>query len=510
MPPADPTQPAQPGPRPNVVVFAVDQMGAASLACNGNPDVETPNLDALADAGHSFQRAYCNNPVCMPSRATLITGRTPRQHGCISNGMVLDEQTTTMPGVLAESGYRTHAVGKLHHQPFGLPADVDAHSWESRAAWDSGEITGLPAGYYGYQTTDFVGGHGRGVFGDYANWLDREHPGVRELYSPERAYAATGLGYRLEVPAGLHYNDWIASRACDFLSTVEDDEPFFLSCSFPDPHLPFAATRPYSERYDPASITLSPTWNDPADPVRWLARRRTEVAHFTQFDQAELREIVAQTYGMISHIDDCIGRVLHTLRQGGKYDNTIIVFLSDHGEYLGAHHLLSKSVWPYEDLLRVPFIWRTPHGTARGPDPAITSHLDLVPTILDYTGVGCDAFNNREGARSDWPGLPGRSLRPHLEGTETLPDQPALVEFDEDWTPGTMTRMRTVVSRRHKLVQYAGYTEGILFDLESDPNETTNLWNDHDYAQVRSDLTTELVDQLAWSDPLPGPRISGA
>ena len=144
------------------LVFCVDQMQSACIAAHGHPDVRTPNIDRLIARGASFTRAYCPNPICMPSRSSIFTGLTPRGHRCLTNGMSLPYDVPTLPGALADAGYRTHAVGKLHLQPFGMGGhaeDAPQGSWESREAWDSGRIESLPEGYYGFQTSDYVGGH---------------------------------------------------------------------------------------------------------------------------------------------------------------------------------------------------------------------------------------------------------------------------------------------------------------------------------------------------------------
>jgi arylsulfatase A-like enzyme len=134
--------------RPNFLVFCTDQMQAACLGCNGNDTIPTPNIDALAAGGVSFRRAYLNNPVCQPSRASMITGKTPRQHGLLTNGCCLPQTVPTLTGALAEAGYRTHAAGKLHLQPFGGGGlTEDAHSWEEKAAWNEGRIEKLPTPY---------------------------------------------------------------------------------------------------------------------------------------------------------------------------------------------------------------------------------------------------------------------------------------------------------------------------------------------------------------------------
>jgi len=159
--------------RPNILIFCVDQMQSYCLGCNGHPMLRTPNIDALAAEGVTFTRGYCPNPVCSPSRASMLTGLTPRQHGLLTNGSSLPESVPTLPQLLAESGYRTHAVGKLHLQPIGGLANLPpGASLEQRSDWDAGRTTDLPTPYYGFQSVDFVGGHVSFVFGHYRQWLD--------------------------------------------------------------------------------------------------------------------------------------------------------------------------------------------------------------------------------------------------------------------------------------------------------------------------------------------------
>ncbi|MBS3763718.1 MAG: sulfatase-like hydrolase/transferase, partial [Planctomycetes bacterium] len=204
--------------RPNFLIFCTDQMQSACLGCNGNEEIQTPNVDALAEKGVNFSRGYVNNPVCQPSRASMITGKTPRQHGLLTNGCCLPESVPTLTGALAEAGYRTHAVGKLHLQPFGGGGLREGgHSWEEGGAWDEGRIEELPNPYYGYQSVDFVGGHVNYIFGDYKRWLAEQYPeSVKKLQRSE-AYQAEGRAWGMDLPAELHYNHWIADRTIDFL-----------------------------------------------------------------------------------------------------------------------------------------------------------------------------------------------------------------------------------------------------------------------------------------------------
>lgn len=501
----------------NFLVFVADQFSSCSLGANGNGHVRTPNLDELAAEGVSLTRAYCPNSVCMPSRASMITGLLPSQHGCYTNGTPLPEDVPTITQALVDHGYRTHSVGKLHLQPFlGVRPEEDQpapHSWESRVAWDEGSITQLPSPYYGFQSADYVHGHVHYAKGNYLNWLRENHPESEKLYQRAQGKPVPGEApgcWKLSIPEEQHYNRWIADRAVAFLDSLKQDEPFFLWCSFPDPHHPFAACAPYSEMYDPESVPLNPTWNLQEDTCSFLRGRRYEAS---SFDEEGLRQIVAQTYGMITHVDDCIGQVVSHLDKLGLDENTVIVFMSDHGEYLGAHHLLHKSVWPLEELQRVPFVWYVPGGHPTGRDASVTSLLDFAPTVLDYAGLDESVLNRRGDCferRSDPLGLPGRSLRPVLDKGEGLASKPVLIEYDEDSRAGTMLRMRTLVEDRYKLTLFPRHGEGLLVDLQEDPNETRNLWDDPQHAAARQQMTESLLEELIWRERLDQPRLSGA
>lgn len=508
--------------RPNFLIFIVDQMSSFSLACHGNPDVQTPHLDRLCASGVSFTRAYCCNPVCSPSRASLHTGLTPRQHGLLTNGSKLSHHIPTLPQVLAEEAYCTHCVGKIHLQPFTAEQQEDDGtpvSWESRALWEQGVIPNLPLPYYGYQSVDYIGGHVHYVHGDYVNDVNTRHPGTTRQLSQERASQSlpNSQTWHLSIAPERHYNHWIADQSIAFLNTInqpeQDQKNFFLVASFPDPHHPFAACQPYSEQYDPANLALPPTWNENQDPCPYLAEQ--DRSRWASWDEAILRESMAQTYGMISHIDENIGRVLDHLEATGLADNTIVVFLADHGEYLGAHHLLLKGPWPYEQVVRVPYIWRDPQAEEQAPKEDVVSLLDFVPTVLDYAGIDAKRLDLR-GVRVNEPlGLPGRSLRGAIRGQAAAEDKEVeigvLIEFDEDFYPeATCCRYRMLITSQFKLCLYGGTGDGVLFDLATDPHERHNLWADPSYAATKCKMLALLADRLAQTDRWDVPRYSGA
>ncbi len=507
--------------RTNFLIFVADQIQSFSLGCNGNKVVKTKNIDRLAAEGHNFRRGYCNNPVCMPSRSTMLTGLTPRQHGCLTNGNKLPEDIPTVTAALKKAGYRTHAAGKLHLQPTNPQLIIDGKkpfSWEDHHRCELGEITSLPQGYYGFESTDWVGGHAD-CYGDYLRWLEDEYPVQKEKYK-KRNISGSGnakgefknLCWELDIPAELHYNNWIADRCMDFLDSLNDDENFFLWCSFPDPHFPFASCKPYSEMYNPEEVDINVTWYESKDMLPQLEKIREIRSGVTGFNEQQLRKIVAQTYGMITHVDDNIGRVMDYLEKKGLSENTVIVFMADHGEYLGSHNLVAhKADWPWEEQLRIPFIWKTPHMKEKGKSrDDVVSMLDFVPTILEYAGIDEKEMDTRGFYHADPLGLPGRSLKKHFDTGQQMEARPAIVEYDDDWIPGKMCRMRTIIESRYKLTVYPLEKNGILVDLEEDPSELVNLWNDERYAGIKGELIVKLLYELARTDRFEQTRISGA
>lgn len=492
--------------RPNFLVFCVDQMQSYCLGCNGHPVVKTPNIDALAARGVNFNRAYCNNPVCMPSRATMITGKTPRQHGLLTNGNILSPEVPTVTQALADAGYRTHSAGKLHLQPFGGFFNENLDSAEMGNSWWNSQRDALPLPYYGYQSADFVGGHVTYAFGEYRTWLIENHPESSRRLAKGQGYHFCGEGFRIDIPEEHHYNHWIADRSIEFLGAQVKDQPFFLFCSFPDPHFPFGACRPYSEMYDPATLPLPPTLEERGEPCAYLAGKsgRPGPDH-----EAEMREIMAQTYGMISHIDASIGRVMAALEAGGQADNTIVLFISDHGEYLGSHGLLYKGAWPYEELWRIPFIAAGP-GVQPGVCQTPVSLLDLTPTFLDYAGLDPLVLDTRGPGPMNRLPPAGQSLRPFLEGRLTAPHESLVMEYDEDLGDAPVCRLRGLIDGDWKLVLYGGFDVGVLFHLADDPQELRNLWNEPSAQDRKAELLARLVQRLAQTDRFDSRRYCGA
>ncbi len=502
--------------RPNFLCFVVDQMRWDHLGCAGNPVIQTPNLDRLAREGVHFTRAYCNNPLCMPSRATLFTGLTPRAHKVRTNGIPLDRRFPTILQSLAEAGYHTISVGKLHLNPYWTakgvaPEALDPLDWpEAAPMWNSGRLKHAPTPYYGFQDVELTVVHGPSTTGDWRRWLRAKAPEAEKYLTREYWRTTPHQAEQCilhDLSEELHYNSWVAERSIDYLKRQPKDEPFFLWCSFPDPHHPYAPPKPYSELYDPADVVmptrregelddLAPFFKEVYEKGMPLSGRFAP----TKIADEQMREIIALTYGMVSHIDACIGRVLQVLEERGLADDTIVCFLSDHGDMMGDHWLLNKGPFHFEGLLKLPFIWHWPKRFARGSKAeGLASYLDFAPTILDLAGLPIPEGQvpGEVEAKRQLPPWSGKSLVPILTGESQAVREAALVENDEDYLG---LKLRTLVTERYKLTYYAGEDFGELFDLQEDPGEVHNLWHDPAYSSLRADLLQRLLEEIVATD----------
>ncbi|MFD0668792.1 sulfatase family protein [Ramlibacter sp. MAHUQ-53] len=522
---------------PNFLVFLTDQHRADHLGCYGNRIVRTPRIDALAAAGSRFDRTYVANPVCMPNRAAILTGRMPSVNGARGNGTPLPLDAVTFADVLSEFGYRTALVGKAHFQnmedvPPALPpappsqlrvsarhpearridlADP-AYRQELRSSWDD-PAHRLRLPYYGFQDVVLCNHHADECFGDYLRWLAAEHPGVagrigRAHGRPDPRFVAPQAWHtRLdEFQYPTHY---VAEQAMGWLqrhARDSADQPFAMVCSFPDPHHPWTPPGRYWDMYDPDTIEVPGTAVSPAASARhveWLrqerasGRARLDSPRMFAANEREIREIIALTYGMITNIDDRIGRVLDTLRDLGLDRDTVVVFTSDHGDLMGDHGIMLKGPLHYQGLVRVPFIWKEPQGGAPEVRADLASSMDLGPTILRRAGIAPP--NGVQGvALFDEAGKALASGRSGVLIEEA--QQRAYVGFE------TPVQVRTLVTQRHRLSLYHEGDWGELYDLVDDPLEQHNLWDAPEARALRQSLVEELARTLVHhADRCPRP-----
>ncbi|MEO3927616.1 sulfatase-like hydrolase/transferase [Micromonosporaceae bacterium B7E4] len=440
---------------PNVLVIQADQFRADCLGAAGNPDVRTPHLDRLAGDGVRYRNAYCPFPVCTPSRYSLLSGLHVRQHAGWTNRCTLAPGIDTFPRALRRAGYRTAAVGKMHFTPTYL--DV------------------------GYDQLDLAEQDGPGRYDDdyHRELAAAGLAPVTDLVDQEQEFRATaprsywetyGSG-RSDLPEEWHSTTWIGERARKVVAGWSGDGGDLLHVSFIKPHHPFDPPAGWDAMYDPAVLTTLPGWTDEIPPAD--ERYRLRYFDFEPLTLPLLRRVMAHYYATISHLDHQVGLLLDTLRQRGLYDDTLIIFTADHGEYLGFHHLLLKDGPMYDPVVKVPLLVKLP-GCRRAGETAdgLVSLIDVAPTVLATCGV------------SPATPLPGQDLTDPAAGHDCV--------FAEDRRQEAAGMAR---AGRYKLLWSDAAGEA-LFDLATDPHELTNLVDD----PVHADALRRLRDAVArWA-----------
>lgn len=512
--------------QPNFLIICTDQMRADHLGCDGNPVIKTPNLDALADTGTQFQRAYVNCPLCMPSRATMFTGLSPRGHGVRTNGIPLSKDLPTLTGALKDAGYYTASIGKLHFSNYWLNEDAKEQIkpedfLELRAFWENGQLSDIPTPYYGFDHVDITLGHGAFTEGHYANWLRQEHPDAwqtlqREGVKPVASGAEQSGTFPLD--ESLHHTTYVANQTIGCLEKLAISQPFFLFSSYPDPHHPYELPENWENSYSPDEVVppifREAEFDNLAPFFKQIYHEDVQLSgrgKATNISYAHRLELIARTYSMVSLLDKHIGRVLNKLDELGLRDNTVIVFMSDHGDMLGDHQLLNKGPFHFEGLLRIPMIWSWPGQFVQQQTQALMSLLDFAPTVLDIAGISQPQGPASNEAPLQAPAWPGRSQLRVLKAEAKRVQEAVLIENDEDYLG---LRLRTLITPRYKITTYTGHrgpeAYGELFDLEHDPHELDNLWHKPEHAQIKLELMQALLYKIVETDSALPRRLSHA
>ncbi|MBT6276863.1 MAG: sulfatase-like hydrolase/transferase, partial [Chromatiales bacterium] len=495
----------------------------------GNSIVKTPNLDALASRSMQFDQAYVANPICMPNRSTIFTGRMPSLHGTRFNGIPLDPRVRTFPSVLRAAGYRTAHIGKCHLQNMGsspeqltraLPnlPDHDARIEALEDGWDGYELVRrhnaerveMPDDYYGFEHVDLSVGHSDGCAGHYHHWALDKGVDLTQLRGAVNAIAVSKPEHhvwRTAVPEEVYPTTYITECTQTYLrnhAASRADEPFYAVCSYPDPHHPFTPPGKYFDMYDPADMVLPETFGDSHERStpqyqRMVGKRGQPLrGHVNPFapTQAEYREMAARAYGMVSMVDDGVGRVLQTLRETGLDENTVVIFTSDHGDMFGDHGVMLKGAMHYEGCIRVPLLISAP-GKAAGHCDSLVGSIDLAATTLALAGL--EAYQ----------GLQSIDLTPLLDQPSLTPRLEVLIEEDQvhDMVrAGRSLRMRSLLTPDARLSIYAGLEHGELFDRRADPSEMNNLFGRSEGAKLQADMMAQLAKSMMMhSDESPRP-----
>ena len=491
----------------NILFIMADQLRFDYLSCYGHPHLKTPNIDRLAARGLRFDRAYVQSPVCGPSRASFYTGRTVFSHGATWNRVPLPIGELTLGDYLRPIGVRTAVVGKTHMMPdkegmarLGLNEETEIGCLISQPGFDPYERDD------GLHPTPLLRRKGGKLC--YNDWLrERGYEGE----NPWNDYANSADGPGGEVLSGWYLKNsnlparikeehsetaYMTMRARDFIEEM-GDAPWLCHLSYIKPHWPYIAPAPYHDMYGPE--TFLPVIRDESErtdpnPV-FAAFMGMEVSQ--TFSRQGTRETVLPAYmGLIKQIDDHLGRLFDWLEETGKADETMIVFTSDHGDYLGDHWMGEKELF-HEVSVRVPLIIFDPRPEAdatRGTaTDAFVEAIDLVPTFLEATGA--PSADHR---------LEGRSLQPLLQGQSLTDWRDAVFsEIDYAFYAARETlgvgladaRGYMLRTERWKYIHFRHFPPQ-LFDLESDPDEFRDLGRDADHEDVRRMLHARLLDRL--------------
>lgn len=491
----------------NILFIMADQLRWDYLSCYGHEHLHTPHIDSLADKGVRFNRAYVQSPVCGPSRASCYTGRTVFSHGATWNGVPLPIGEKTLGDYLRPLGVRTAVVGKTHMKPdvegmsrLGLNNDTEI-----------GCIVSEP-GFEPYERDDGLhpknGLRLRGGQLRYNDWLREKG---YEGENPWDDYANAGEGPNGEIISGWYLKNsnlpariqeehsetpYMTMRAHEFIEET-GDQPWLCHLSYIKPHWPYIAPAPYHNMYGPETllpVQRSETEQQDPNPV-YGAFMGMQVAE--TFSTDGVRETVLPAYmGLIKQIDDQLGKLFAYLKETGKDKETMIVFTSDHGDYLGDHWMGEKELF-HEVSVRVPLIIYDPRPEAdatRGTtSDMLVEAIDLVPTFLEATGA--PSANHI---------LEGRSLQPILHGATDLEWRDAVFsEIDyafyaarEMLNVGPSDARGYMIRTRHwKYIYFKGFPPQ-LFDLNNDPDEFHDLGRDPAYEEVRKDMYDRLVERL--------------
>jgi arylsulfatase A-like enzyme len=388
----------------NMLFIITDQLRADHLACYGNQEIKTPNIDALAKEGLRFTNAYCANPICMPNRSTIFTSKYPSIHGVRCNGINLDPKIPTFTQSLRDCGYHTISIGKIHLNCFTPLFSRKENSVEQIVSWafqTKNKRVEVPKPYYGFDEVDLVVGHGDAVVGHYLDWLEERNLEYAESIKGRVHKLFDKSYYSTQLPEELYHTSYITEKTIAFIKSFSEgkygDKPFFLHCSFPDPHHPVCPPGKYQEMYKPQEIELSPSFNDKLDNHEILGEcidnPHDLTAYLRRTTEEEIRNFLAYTYGSISMIDWGIGQILAALGSFDLDKNTIIIFTSDHGEICGDHGIIFKGMAHFRGIINVPMIWKVPNLTKENTvTNSLASSIDIPSTILNLLQINKEHY----------------------------------------------------------------------------------------------------------------------
>lgn len=504
-----------------ILFVTTDQQRYDTLGCNGGSLSRTPAVDALARAGIRYERASPQSVVCMPSRSTILTGQHPSTHGVWMNGVPLPHDAPSVAAVLRDAGYRTAIVGKAHFEPF---LDVFGRFEENTLAAHGTEPES--GAHRGFEHLEFATHGAMGPL-HYARWLAAEHPeelaGFYPVLDADFQVSADGGGETgapqvkvNPIRRADYHTDWVADRTIAWLDSLDAGDDWFCWMSFPDPHHPWDPPEDEMARIDWHDVPLPegyPTSTAERErildgkPRHWrLWYDGTLVSNYeapskwvpATLTPDQLREVTARNAVECELLDEALGRVLAHIERLGWGDDVDVVFTTDHGELGGDFGLMFKGPYHVDALMRLPLVWRP--APSSGPAPAVVHKpvglIDLAPTFCAIAGVEVPAW------------MQGRPLPVDDTDADARGFERVLTEWDSELF-GVDVHLRTVTRDGLVCTAYLPGTchdgsEGELYDLDEDPRQQRNLWDDPAHRAERDDLVADLWDN---QPPPRSPRL---
>lgn len=463
--------------RPHILVICVDQMRADALSLLGHPVVRTPYLDQLGQRGTVFDNAYSATPTCVPARVALYTGQSQERHGRYGyrDGVPFHAvHDCTVAQVLGEHGYQTQAIGKMHVFP-----ERSRIGFDDVVLHDGFLHFGRRHGHRNLEATD-----------DYLAWLHRQPGHAQSDHVDHGAGCNSQVARPWDKAEALHPTTWAVTEAIDFLRRRDTTAPFFLYLSFHRPHAPYDPPQWLLEQYLAAEHPQQVIGDWVEDVADHLTEGEVE-GEFTRHPDDVRRRVRAGYWGLITQIDFQVNRLMEALSDHGLLDDTAVLFVSDHGDMMGDHHMWRKTVG-YEGSAKVPLILALPPSSGedapRGTRRTQVAELrDVMPTILDIAGI--DIPDTVDG-RSLLPLIRSGNepWRSHIHGEHTLH------RF------GMWQSNHWVTDGHAKFMWFSGDGMEQFFDLDADPHEEHNLIADPDRATDIDLWRGRLIDALAWRE----------
>lgn len=462
---------------PNILWICTDQQRFDTIQGLSNSVIKTPNLQRFMAEAVTFTNVFVQTPICSPSRGSFLTGRYPHSTGLRANGEYIRSSELLVPRILADNSYQCGLAGKLHLAPCSGRRETEERIDDGYTLfeWSHDLSNGWP-------------GHNA-----WRNWLDRQ--GVKLPEFPKKPV------WGMPIDAKHTQTAWCADVANRFIREQQGKStPWLMSVNMFQPHHPFFPSEEYLHRVDPASVP-NPAYregeleNKPVfQQIDHQGAYGGKGLSFTKTSAEDHRQITAAYYAMIEQVDTAVASLLETLEETGQANNTVVIFMSDHGEMLGDHGLYLKGPFFYDCLTRVPLIIRWPgHFKAGLKVDALVEMLDLAPTLLESAGIPVPE------------GMQGRSLTALLTGQTTEHRDSVLMEyFNANFTYPIAPMITSVRTSRWKLNYCDKEKYGELYDLENDPGEFSNLWNDAHHRDAKEMMMHTLLSRVIdATDPLP-------